>query len=70
MSALWSSLAAYVASEFPQVRPNLEASVIWVPIAIAGSAAVHHILLLLHLRGVHRRIDDVHARIDTTRQPP
>ena len=51
MSTLWTWLAA----EWPNIRPNLEASALWVPISVACSALVHHVQLRWHFRR-HREL--------------
>jgi hypothetical protein len=47
----------WVVAEWPNIRPNLEASVIWVPVSLAGSFAWHEWRLRRHLRRIHDRLD-------------
>ena len=60
------AIVAFLAGTvWPAVWGNLLASVLWVPVGVAGSAVVHH----LQLRAHDRRQDRRHAELMRAVQP-
>lgn len=58
----------WLAANWSSVYPNLEASVLWVPVTLAVQAIIHRWQLVRHLR--HHREHVVRDVVAEMRRPP